>query len=284
MKNIIMRILLISVSLYLISCGNDHADAPKATTGQIKINFDNVVGSSQLVLDKEYTNSHGEKYKVDILKYYISNICLKKADGLWYTHLQDSSYFLIDESHGTYVNLNNVPFDTYSELKFTVGVDSLRSTMDASKRKGVLDPAEGMYWSWNSGYIFLMMEGTSPSVSVSGVHTTSGSHHQRVESEGRYRFHIGGFGGYSSKTINNLRSTTLAMPNGATVSGTNTPSIHLIVDVAKVFYGTHDVKLATNSVVMFNEFSANVANNYIKMFTFDHLHNETPVKNSSHSH
>ena len=65
--------------------------------------------------------------------------------------------------------------------------------MDVSQRTGVLDPSGAgadMYWTWNSGYIFFKMEGTSPAATGMG---------------NSFMYHIGGFGGYSAPTINNIK-------------------------------------------------------------------------------
>lgn len=43
---------------------------------------------------------------------------------------------------------------------FLLGVDSLTNISGAFG--GDLDPIKGMYWAWNSGYINLKLEGTSP--------------------------------------------------------------------------------------------------------------------------
>ena len=139
-------------------------------------------------------NAVGESLKITKLKYYVSNFVLTNADGTIYTVPQDSCYFLIDESDpATHEPALKVPEGEYKTLTFTVGVDSLRNTMDISKRTGVLDPATtaaDMYWGWNSGYIFFKVEGTSPVITAAG---------------NVFQYHIGGFGGYSSPTPNNLK-------------------------------------------------------------------------------
>lgn len=45
-------------------------------------------------------------------------------------------------------------------VRFLFGVDSLTSVSGAFG--GALDPTRGMYWTWQSGYIFLKLEGWSP--------------------------------------------------------------------------------------------------------------------------
>jgi hypothetical protein len=203
-----------------------------------------------------------------LLKYIVSNFKIKKADGTSYTINQDSCYFLIKESDPSsrFAKLK-VPEGDYTSLTFTLGVDSLRSTMDISKRTGALDPSggmeDGMYWGWNSGYIFLKMEGTSAQAPVDPTGNR------------KYRYHIGGFGGYSAPTINNIKSITIDLTARgiAQVRSNKQANIHLFADISKVLSGTTTVSIAANPQVMFSDYSVNIANNYATMFTHDHTEN-----------
>jgi len=236
----------------------------------LSIEFDNIVGGKNLYLNTEtYTNAAGESYSISLLQYFISNIRLKKADGTEYIVPQDSSYFLIKEGNKDFSEaLVNVPEGDYAMLTFTVGVDSLRSTMDISKRTGVLDPSggmdDGMYWGWNSGYIFFKMEGLSDAAPAD----PSGQH--------KFRYHIGGFGGYSAPTINNIKTITLDLTKAgiAQVRKGRKSNIHLMVDIDKVLSGTATVSIAANPTVMFSDFSTVIADNYTQMFRHDHTENE----------
>ena len=201
MKNSLLGLItclsIISLTATLTGCDNDSYPIKK---GSVVIHFDNRVGAEELVLGNDYVNLSEETFKVTKLNYYISNIALRQSDGKTYTVPQDSSYFLVLEGdeESQSMRINNIPEGDYSKITFTIGVDSLRSTMDISRRTGVLDPAQGhdgMYWVWNSGYIFFKMEGTSPSAPI--------------EQENKFYYHIGGFGGFDSPTVNNIRKTTL---------------------------------------------------------------------------
>jgi hypothetical protein len=148
-----------------------------------------------------------------------------------------------------------------------VGVDSLRSTMDITKRTGVLDPAnltgtDKMYWNWNTGYIFWKLEGTSPQAPVD----PSGNRN--------FRFHIGLYGGYSTPTINNLRTISIDLsPVGtAKVITGKTPAIHMVHDVLKGINGATNISFASNPTIMVTDFSRHLANNYIDAFSHDHTH------------
>jgi hypothetical protein len=216
-------------------------------------------------LNKDYTNANGETFRLSKLNYYISNIKLKTNDDKEFVVPQDSCYFLIiedeEESHG--VVLNNIPAGDYNQISFTIGVDSLRSTMDISKRQGVLDPAQGhdgMYWTWNSGYIFFKMEGISPAAPVDQAH--------------KFYYHIGGYGGYETPGLNNIREKTIAMGNAlAQVRSNKSPQVHFHVDVLEFFNNPSTITIAEHSLVMFGDYSKTVSANYVNMFKYDHVHN-----------
>jgi hypothetical protein len=250
------------------SCSKDDGEAPFKPNqkGDLSIQFDNVVGGSDLILNNAtYKNGSGEDYQVTMLQYFISNIRFRNADGTEYVVPQDSSYFLVKENdmNSQFIHVT-VPEGVYTSVTFLLGIDSVRNTMDISKRTGVLDPtagANGMYWSWNSGYIFLKMEGISPASSQAG-HI--------------FQYHIGGFGGYSAPTFNNIKTISLDLTVGGVpkVRAGRNSNIHLMVDVSKLFDAAQHVSIAANSVVMFAPYSVTIANNYATMFRHDHTENE----------
>lgn len=272
MKHIHKLPVLIAAALFaLSSCKkeNPEPDYNDQDLAPLSIEFDNIVGGQNLYLNTgSYTNAAGETYSLSLLQYFISNIKVSKADGTTYIVPQDSSYFLIREGDEDFSEaLVNVPEGDYTSLTFMIGVDSLRSTMDVSRRTGVLDPSgsmnDGMYWGWNSGYIFFKMEGLSDAAPVDG----SGQH--------KFRYHIGGFGGYDAPTINNIKTVTLDLSERGTaqVRKGRKPNIHLMVDIGKVWSGNTTVSIAANPTVMFSEYSVNIANNYAGMFRHDHTEN-----------
>lgn len=250
--------------LLLILIQSCKSDPDPTELNSLTLTFDNRIGAQALALGTDtYQNTLGEDFTVTTFNYFISNISLKKSDGTTFTYPQDSSYFLVRETFpaSKQIVLKRIPAGDYTAVTFTIGVDSLRNTMDISRRKGVLDPGDashegdGMYWSWNSGYIFLKMEGTSSKVAPDPAGNQ------------KFRYHIGGYGGYNAKTFNNLRTVTLPLGTMSAKVGPNQqPVITIIADVAKVFDGTQKVSLAANSTVMFSDYSTTVANNYASMF------------------
>lgn len=260
-------------SLFIFNSCSDLTDTnPNPTetpSGKLRLEFDNVVGDKNLVLNSvTYKNARNEDFIVSKFNYFISNIKLTKADGSVFVVPQDSSYFLIkeDTKASQFLTLNNVPLADYTGAEFMVGVDSARNTAPIEKRQGVLDPSgsmseDGMYWAWNSGYIFVKLEGTS----------SKGN-----PVNGKFYYHIGLFGGYNERTVNNTRVVKMNFGElKASVTNDNTPEVHLLVDVLKIFAGpAANVSIADYNSIMGGqpEKSQQIADNYAKMFTLDHIH------------
>lgn len=261
------RILSVIVLLFVaFACSEDNT--PTLTNGSLKIEFDNVVGAANLQLnttDQPYRNSKGETFKVTELRYYVSNIKLKRADGTFFVDpvVNDGSkgYYLIDEADATsqVVTLSDVPPGEYTEVTFTVGVDANRVTQGA--QVGPLDPAKNMFWSWNSGYIFFRMEG------VASTSTATGN---------AIVYHMGGYKliAGNANMVNNLRDVTLSFnSDNPEVSGSNTPQVHVLMDVLKVFNGPgSQVTFTANAVRHSPASCVDIANNVQAAFVVDHIH------------
>ena len=264
MKHISMMALV--ATLLFTACKKDDVPNYNSTTkAPLSVEFDNIAGSADLQLNTGvYTNAAGENFTVTKLKYYVSNFTLTKMDGSVYVVPKDSCYFLIDESNEeTHEPILNVPEGEYKTISFLLGVDSLKSTAGVGERTGDLDPTGAgadMYWSWNSGYIFFKIEGTSPASTLA---------------DNAFMYHVGGFGGYNAATINNIKNVTLDLTQRGTpkVKAGKETNIHLMVDILKMFTGTTNVSIAANPMVMFENYSTGIANNYATMIRHDHTEN-----------
>ena len=254
---IFIRIYVFIAILFL---SQHYAEAQnKPVYGLVTLQFSNVAGAKDLQLDSGiYTNASGEQFTVTELQYFITNIKLTTVDDKQYIIPQNSSYFLINESDSaSHFCIIRIPAGAYKSISFMVGVDSLRNTMDIDKRTGILDPANSdMYWQWNSGYICLKMEGISAAAPADplGLH--------------KYRYHIGGFGGYKTKALNNVKTVTLNLTNKLLmVAGNDSISVNIRADVLKIFSSKTNISIAQHPAVMFNPFSAVIADNYTGMFS-----------------
>jgi hypothetical protein len=134
--------------------------------------------------------------------------------------------------------------------------------MDLSRRQGVLNPQnqEQMYWDQKDGYIFFKMEGTSPVAPANLQH--------------RFRYHIGGYGGFVSPGINNIREITLHMGSAvAQIRPEKAPKVHLHADILEFFANPSPVSIQLHPEVMLSDYSTTLSRNYQNMFRYDHVHN-----------
>ncbi|MCU0329487.1 MAG: hypothetical protein MUC47_00740 [Candidatus Kapabacteria bacterium] len=262
-KSVVAVLCLVTI---LAGCSTDEeTTAPPAVDeiGSIRLKIDNVYGTKELALGANFMTAGSETITIETLKYFVSNVRLQRTDGTTYVVPQDASYFLIDEAipASQRLRLDNVPAGDYAAVTFTIGVDSLRSTMDVTQRTGALDvggAAAGMYWTWNSGYIFFKMEGE---VLAAGTNP-------KVP----FILHIGGFGGLNNPTVNNIRSVTLRLPETARVRAGNTPEVHILADVAKMFALDPVLSLRAKPVIMLAQESVDISRRYASMFSVDHVH------------
>lgn len=257
--------LLGLLSFSIVSCKKTDEINPN-DKNSIVLSFENRVGDKTLVLGTGiYKNTSGEDFTITTLNYFISNVSFKKEDGTVVKSPND--YFLVRQSVASSLNaeLKDIPAGNYKEVTFTVGVDSVKSISDVSQRIGVLDPTsygnDNMYWAWNSGYIFTKIEGISSVVPSNSAGLK------------KFEYHVGGFGGRTSATINNLRTVTLSFADAATVRANIAPEVHLFADVSKVFDGVTTLKLTSTNVVHGMAAATPIANNVAKIFSVDHIHN-----------
>lgn len=259
---------IITVLFFSIWACKKENDNPVGA-GSLHVEFDNVANGSTLVLGQDYTNANGDVMNFSQFDYYVSNFSLVKADGTVYTVPKDSCYFLIRENGGenTEIELNNIPAGDYKEIRFMLGIDSLKSVSPLSERTGALDPAgEGadMYRSFEKGYIFVKVEGKSPQAPIDPVSDTN-----------KFKYHIGSYGSSTLDYSSNLKWFTISDNDGdvAEIRINKHPVFHLKVDVMEIFKSPVTVNVAVNPIVMETPYSKIIADNYSDMITLDHIHN-----------
>ncbi|MGF2413275.1 MbnP family protein [Ferruginibacter sp.] len=224
----------------------------RTKTGTIKITFVHTINEAPLVLDSmEYVNPFDEPYRISKLKYYISNIAVKHLKK---SFAEPESYHLIDEADAASLSFNfDAPANNYSSISFTIGVDSIKNISGA--QSGALDPANGMFWTWNSGYIFFKLEGSS---------TSSTLINNKIE------YHIGGF----AAPNNALKRVTLQMPDNTLllVQAGKTCEIIIAADINKLWQADNNLKIAETPATMTpGAVAIKIANNYSRMFTIKEL-------------
>jgi hypothetical protein len=119
---------------------------------------------------------------------YITKMKFYYDDSIVY--IPDIDAHLIDISQPNTCQWHEViPQDmVFNNVKFTIGVDSLTHTL--GPLDGALDPINGMYWTWQSGYINVKIEGSSE---------------KSKAKRNSFQYHIGGY----HASTNTIRDITL---------------------------------------------------------------------------
>lgn len=163
MKNLFIKSLIIStLSISLFSCKKSTEEvAPAIAASQpLSLNITNLANSKGIDFTNTFTTPNGERYNISSFRYYVSKIRLVKQDGSEYAIA--GKYLLVNPSTPTYA-LGNVPTGDYKSIKFGIGIDSLTNHSDPTIHQ-ISNPlaiqSPGIHWSWKSGYIFLMLEGS----------------------------------------------------------------------------------------------------------------------------
>jgi hypothetical protein len=122
-----------------------------------------------------YISKQKDTIKITQLKFYISDFQVKYDDN---TILSDKNSHLIDfeKPNTSFLNIAKNYKKNIKSISFCIGIDSLASVSGALS--GDLDPSNGMYWAWQSGYINMKIEGTSSSCKTR---------------KNSFNFHIGGY-------------------------------------------------------------------------------------------
>ena len=148
--------------------------------------------------------NQADSIHIDGFKCYLSNIRFSDSNNK--KDLNPNNYHLLDFTSSDTATFYLILNANANLLEFNLGLDSIINISGALG--GQLDPSNGMYWTWQSGYINFKIEGKSP-------HSPARNH--------EFQFHAGGY----AYPYNALHSINLELrPN---------KSFHLEIDLALFF-------------------------------------------------
>lgn len=128
-----------------------------------------------LALGTTLRHPKGDSLVLHTFRWYLGNVVFWKNGQAILS--ENNRYHLLDleDSASLAWPLSRVALGADS-LSFTLGVDS--STTRAGAMGGDLDPTKGMFWSWQSGYINVKLEGVAS---------------QSTAREKTFELHLGGY-------------------------------------------------------------------------------------------
>lgn len=242
-----LSLVVLFVALSCTSCKKDKPIVEPPKSGTLKVQFTYVFGSAALPweMGKTYVHSKtGDTLTFSMFRFYVSNIKLKKSDGTWWA--QPESYYLLNATtaDASAFTVADIPAGDYTAMEYTMGVDSARNVSGANA--GALSLSNGMFWDWNSGYIMLKAEGTSPNSSVNV-----------------FAFHLGGFSGpYNVVTVKttDFGGKTLGIDN------TKSPVATFLANPARLWHNSPSVSVRSaihapgaEAKTMANDFYGNIS-------------------------
>ncbi len=242
-SNITLTIL--ALMAILASCQKDSSS--ETDTAPLTISFSLMAYGAPIDTAFQYTNFSGEKFNISSFKFYVTGIEFANATT---SASEKSIYHLVDLAQPASRQFNvNLKTGIYDKINFIIGVDSSRNVSGA--QTGALDPTNGMFWTWNTGYIFAKLEGRSPA---------SPAPFQKLT------HHIGGF----RTGENAIRKVSLAIP----FEVGRTKELVINADVQKWFDGPHRISIVSNASVMSpGGVALRIADNYAGMFSINKVVN-----------
>lgn len=142
------KLIFISIIGFLISSCSKEAT--------IEIQFTPEFDGAPLALNEKYTNVSGYEITFTTVKFYTTNMNISENE-IYLAHLYDM--FEEDNNYVTTVEPQKL-----NEMSFNIGVSEAYNHEDPTQYETdhplSTYSANGMHWTWNTGYIFFMIEGT----------------------------------------------------------------------------------------------------------------------------
>lgn len=175
-----LSIWFVSALLFLLSCKKKDPD-PQPSDNFVKLTVQptySLDGQQNIQLDTVYTTYEGYKVKFTDINFYLTK--LKNGS----VNLLESAYFDYRET-GLLLAKVKGDYTQFPNLQGCIGVDSLLNHSDPSVFPNDsplnISNAGSMHWGWNTGYIFIKLEGKVDTIPNDGI----------ANFDHNFSFHIG---------------------------------------------------------------------------------------------
>lgn len=158
-----------------------------------------------LKLGQYFLEKDQDSILIETTKFYISDLTFKNNSKTIYKEKVRFHLVNLQDSNSSFIHLTKPVTATYDELQFSVGIDSATNSLGALG--GALDPLNGLYWTWQSGYIHFKLEGKRK---------------RGADKAQSFHYHIGGY----SYPYNTCRSISLKTQNQDT--------LHFSIEIKKI--------------------------------------------------
>lgn len=245
MKYLKLLVPALLLTLLVTSCKKD----PELGETTFTLTVHPKVGTEDLVLGQEYLDQENYRIEASLFRFYLSHVMLTSANGdveIADLKLLDMGYAQADKPLTFTVT---APAGSYTGIKFSVGLDSTQNSSNPSdfEEDSPLSLYKGTYWTWNTGYRFVMLEG-----SFDTIQNTPGP----VSSTNTFAYHTGTAPLYSGAVLGNA-STSFSIAEGENYT------YNLDLDINKLFYGDQTIDRKQGAVT-------HTTSNYVLAQKFTH--------------
>ena len=108
-----------------------------------------------------YQTSANETFSVTRVSYLVSEVGLQRNDGTWLECSNAIAWMDLEQNRNS-LRLHEIPAGEYCSVRFLVGLSPAvnRASITNYPASHPLNPeVNGLYWSWQGGYIFMALEG-----------------------------------------------------------------------------------------------------------------------------
>jgi len=204
---------------------------------EFKIVIKPIFNGEKLQRKHWYVSKKGDSIQFNNVKFYLTDFKFELYNNS-YEEINKSAYLIDAFNENTLFQFLKLPKkNKIKEVFFSLGVKGDLS--ESGALSGDLDPAKGMYWAWQSGYINIKIEGVSPSCPTR---------------KNKFTFHIGGF----QEPNPTLRILSFPVIN-------NQKKLTVFVDIATFLDGI--ILKETHSVMIPGEEASYMADTAVKMFS-----------------
>jgi len=223
------------LSLFTVACKNDPTTEDPidviAGSGQVSLKMDAKWGNEDFVVEQVYLDSYANRIRVDQFLSYISQVILMKSDG---SEVLLKDFYLANFENDVQLDFD-VPAGHYTGLKLGLGIPITHNKHQDPAQYPSSHPlsvagSQGMFWYWNTGYIFTKFEGKIDTTGTDGA--------ELLDS---FLFHIGDDPYYRQLEFNDLDITV-------NNNGSTSLQLSIFVDQILAPVAGSSLDLATNAV------------------------------------
>lgn len=172
---------------------DEETPEPVTPTGTVEVIFEPVYKGNPVTLPYRLLTKGGDSMLITEMKYFISDIGLSKDNAQEVPALplegetEQHGIFLVDHtaSNTTATNGTSPAYrfrfkaetGAYSDIRFNVGVPREYNLADITTNPYPVNGSNGMYWSWNSGFKFFVINGkygTDAAIADKALHMSIG--------------------------------------------------------------------------------------------------------------